>query len=66
MHKDSNSVFIREDIVKRHDTRIFLHSIEMTIVIHSRDTDVLVVFLGDYQKMTSTQLWLKTTMSHKI
>ena len=52
--------------VKRHDTRITLHSIENDIdkiVVQSRDTDVLVVLLDHYHKMPS---WLKAAMGHII
>ena len=40
--------------MKRHDTRIILHSIENyidKILVQSRDTEILVVLLGHYHKM---------------
>lgn len=50
------------------DTRIILHCIENhsdKIVVQCRDTDVLVMLLGHYHRMSCTQLWFKTGTAKK-
>lgn len=44
------------------DTRIVLHCIHTnakTIVVSARDTDILILLLAHYKRISCTQLWLK-------
>jgi len=48
------------------DTRIILHCIHsnaQTIVVTARDTDILILLLAHFNKLTCSQLWLKAGTS---
>ncbi|KAG1682470.1 Retinal homeobox protein Rx1 [Nymphon striatum] len=50
------------------DTRVVLHCIhsnEQTIVVTARDTDILILLLAHFNKLTCSQLWLKAGTSKK-
>ncbi|KAG1647324.1 Down syndrome cell adhesion molecule-like protein 1 [Nymphon striatum] len=50
------------------DTRVVLHCIhsnEQTIVVTASDTDILILLLAHFNKLTCSQLWLKAGTSKK-
>ncbi|KAG1701285.1 SH3 and multiple ankyrin repeat domains protein 1 [Nymphon striatum] len=50
------------------DTRVVLHCIhsnEQTIVVTARDTDILILLVAHFNKLTCSQLWLKAGTSKK-